>query len=430
MRSEEKVIEIKNLNKVFRLSGFDDGAKNFFAIHDLSLDIFKGDFVAIIGSNGSGKSTLLKILSGILKPSGGSVKIFGTVSCVLELGTNLHPDLSGMDNTLLQLKINGVKKKDAEGAILRIKHLADIGDYFYQPVKFYSSGMFLRLGFALSTQVNSDVLLFDEVLSVGDEEFRLKCHAHLKKIIAEKKTILFVTHNPIEAVSLCKTCIWLKDGKVEQSGSVLPVVENYLEWQRMKYVSKKDNSIAPDAVREGAATPAGNRKDGFHREWQDGSGPGNEILTLSSIAISHEKGFDALYTDGDITIEIYFKKHSREISLSLLLAVEDQLGQPVFLSHNLNNINRENHEGIFKHDTGLFRVSCTVPANFLAAGKYKLSIFIGKNASVHSPYTEEAFRYDEDIYFSLHYRPGTSDFIGATINGAVRPAFKWQYVKI
>ncbi|HXH20286.1 MAG TPA: ATP-binding cassette domain-containing protein [Chitinophagales bacterium] len=432
MESRETAIEIRNLDKVFHLSYADYKARehresDFYALSNITLDISKGDFVAIVGSNGSGKSTLLKILSGIIKPTRGSVKLQGTVSSVLDVGANLHPELSGRENALLQLRISGVKNQDTANVLEQIREMSGIGSYFYEPVKFYSTGMFMRLGFSLSFYVKSDIFLLDEILSVGDAEFRLKCLAHLKKLTIEKKTILYVTHNPAEALALCNSCIWLKDGKIEQSGEALPVIERYMEWQREKYLASKKESVKTN--HPAAADITEKKTDGFYREWRDDAGPGNEILHLRTIAISQGNRFDSLYTDEELSIEVCFKKHSNDISISLLLAVTDQLEQPVFLSHNLNNIQRENHQGIFKHESGVFRMKCTVPANFLAAGSYKLALHFGKNPLLQNPHTDEAFRYDDDIYFHLQYRKENMDFIGKSMNGALRPALKWLYVK-
>ncbi len=427
MDSEKTAIKIRNVDKVYHLrhSNGNEGKnsdKDFYALRNLTLDIHQGDFVGIVGSNGSGKSTLLKILGGILKPTHGHIKLHGAVSSVLDLGVNLHPELSGRDNALLQLRINGVGKGDTENILEQIRLFSDIGDYFYEPVKFYSNGMCLRVGFAMSFHAKTDILLLDEILSVGDEEFRLKCHSHLKKLTAHNKTILLVTHNPVEAVSLCNSCIWLKDGKIAMSGTAPSVIESYLEWQRMKYVSSQKDS-------GNGADDADKKTDGFFREWAEGSGPGNEILTLRSIAISHESRFDRLFTDEDFAVEVFFTKHSNEVSLSLLLAVTDDFGQPVFLSHNLNNADRENHQGIFKQDTGLFKMRCTVPCSFLAAGRYRLTLLFGKNPLMENPHTEEGFRYDDRIYFHLQYRQEHTDFIRTSMNGAVRPSFKWIYSK-
>lgn len=433
MNSDKTAIEIRNLDKVYRLchaNGKEENnsGKDFYALRNLTLDIRKGEFVGIMGSNGSGKSTLLKILSGILKPTHGIVKIYGSVSSVLDIGVNLHPELSGKENALLQLKINGVKKRDTENILGQIRALSDIGEYFFEPVKYYSNGMFLRLGFALSFHVNSDILLLDEVLSVGDEEFRLKCHAHLKKLAAENKTILLVTHNPIEALSLCNTCIWLKNGHIEKSGTAPAVIGSYIEWQRQKFMLSAEEASEKKSAQQGTENQK-NKTDGFCRAWTAGDAPGNKILTLRSIVISQGSRFDQLFTDEEFSIEVLFTKHSSEISLSLLLVVSDQFGQPVFLSHNLNNADRENHEGIFKGDTGLFRMQCTVPSNFLAAGRYKLVLQFGMNPTAEIPHTEEAFRYDDEVYFHLRYKPGKTDFIRERMNGAVRPAFKWVYAK-
>ena len=183
------VISIRNISKRYKISGSKNnvvaGAGNeFYALRTVSFDLQKGDVVGIIGSNGSGKTTLLKILSSVTKPTEGEIQIRGTITSILDIGSNFHPELTGRENTHMQLRLNNVSRAEREGKTELIKSFSGIGDFFDQPVKYYSNGMFLRLAFSVAFNNDSDILILDEVLAVGDDSFRMKCNDHFKELMS------------------------------------------------------------------------------------------------------------------------------------------------------------------------------------------------------------------------------------------------------
>ena len=172
----ERVVEVQNISKHFLIQ--DDvkkEEKTFHALDAVSFTLYRGDAMSIIGSNGSGKSTLLKILSSITKPTEGEVRIYGTVTSILEVGNNFHPDLTGLENAKIQLNLSQIPSQEYGAYFEKVKAFSGIDEFFDQPVKLYSSGMFLRLAFSLAFYLAKDILILDEILSVGDEGFRLKC---------------------------------------------------------------------------------------------------------------------------------------------------------------------------------------------------------------------------------------------------------------
>ena len=203
-----KTIEVKNVHKDFKLYGRQldriKEALNFFsnksyhrsfhALTDISFSIEKGDTVGIIGRNGSGKSTLLQIICSILQPTSGSVKVNGRISALLELGAGFNPEFTGRENVFLNGSILGIERVEMEECFADIERFADIGQFINQPVKNYSSGMYVRLAFAVAINVNPDILIVDEALSVGDTLFQAKCFAKFKEFQEKGVTILFVTH--------------------------------------------------------------------------------------------------------------------------------------------------------------------------------------------------------------------------------------------
>lgn len=204
--------------------------KDFYALKEVSFDVHKGEIVGIIGRNGSGKSTILKILTGVLNPTSGAVKIAGKVAALLELGAGFNMEYTGMKNIYLNATMMHVSKNEIEKKIPEILAFADIGDYINQPVKTYSSGMFVRLAFAVAINVDPDVLIVDEALAVGDARFQLKCMNKFEEFVTAGKTILFVTHDVNAVKRFCSRAIWLNRGKLIMDGNTDEVTDRYLDF--------------------------------------------------------------------------------------------------------------------------------------------------------------------------------------------------------
>ena len=201
--------------------------KEFFALDKLSFNVEKGSTVGIIGTNGSGKSTILKIITGVLNPSTGSVKVDGNISALLELGAGFNSDYTGIENIYMNGTMMGFSREEMEKKLPEILEFADIGDFVYQPVKTYSSGMFVRLAFALAINVEPEILIVDEALSVGDVFFQSKCYAKMKEIRKKGTTILMVTHDMGSIIKYCDKVVLLNKGKFLAEGSARDMVDLY-----------------------------------------------------------------------------------------------------------------------------------------------------------------------------------------------------------
>lgn len=201
--------------------------KEFYALNDVSFEIKKGETVGIIGKNGAGKSTLLKIITGVLTPSSGHVHVNGRIASLLELGAGFNPEYTGVENIYLQGTLMGYTKEEMESKIQAILDFADIGDFVYQPVKSYSSGMFARLAFAVAINVEPDILIVDEALSVGDMAFQAKCFNKFKEFQRQNKTILFVTHSIDLIIKYCQSAILISDGKKLLQGDTKSTTEMF-----------------------------------------------------------------------------------------------------------------------------------------------------------------------------------------------------------
>ena len=216
------------------LRGTDESAQDFWALKDVSFDVQPGDVVGIVGRNGAGKSTLLKILSRIVEPTEGRAVMRGRVASLLEVGTGFHPELSGRENIYLNGSILGMKKREIDARFDAIVAFAEIEKFLDTPVKRYSSGMYVRLAFAVAAHLEPEILIVDEVLAVGDAEFQKRCLGKMKEISSGGgRTVLFVSHNMAAVRSLCSRGVLLKNGAVTLRGSAEEVVNEYLIGDRM-----------------------------------------------------------------------------------------------------------------------------------------------------------------------------------------------------
>lgn len=224
--------------------------KKFHALSNVSFNINKGEIIGIIGKNGAGKSTLLKILTGVAFVTYGKVFINGKVSSLLELGSGFDIRLTGYENIYFNATLNGLKRVEIDKKINEIIKFADIGDFLYQPVKNYSSGMFARLAFAVAININPDILIVDEILSVGDIKFQVKCMEKFEKFKKQGKTILYVSHSLATVKKFCNRVIWIDEGKVVEDGNPVMVVEKYfnMNFGNKNHLSYKEfrNDIIED----------------------------------------------------------------------------------------------------------------------------------------------------------------------------------------
>lgn len=234
-------ITIKNVSKCFKryahpadrlkelLLPHKSRADEFWALRDISLEIPQGKTIGIVGRNGSGKSTLLQIIAGTLTPTAGEVKVNGRVAALLELGSGFNPEFTGRQNVFFNGRLMGLNQQEIEERYDAIAAFSEIGDFIDQPVKTYSSGMFVRLAFAVATSVDPDILVVDEALSVGDEAFQRKCYARIQAIKDKGGTILFVSHSPTSVISLCDSAILIDRGDLLAIGNPKMVISKYQE---------------------------------------------------------------------------------------------------------------------------------------------------------------------------------------------------------
>lgn len=234
------VISIKNMSKNFIIYG--DKANTLKeriirigknkrevrnVLKNINIEIKKGETVALIGVNGSGKSTLLKLITKIIYPNKGSIKVNGKISSLLELGAGFHPDFSGRENIYFNASIFGLSRKEIDERLDRIIEFSELGEFIDTPVRTYSSGMYMRLAFSVAINVDADIILIDEILAVGDQHFQEKCMNKMKELKEQGKTMVFVSHSKEAVEFLCDRAVWLKDGVVEMDDKTSKVMTEY-----------------------------------------------------------------------------------------------------------------------------------------------------------------------------------------------------------
>jgi lipopolysaccharide transport system ATP-binding protein len=227
------------INKVLQRAHRNQGNQELWALNGVSFEVRKGEALGIVGPNGAGKTTILKILSRVTKPTGGDVKVHGQLGALLELGAGFHPDLTGRENVYLYGSILGIKRRDIASKFDQIVDFSGLEKFIDTPVKRYSSGMYVRLGFAVAAHTEPDVLLVDEVLAVGDAQFRQKCIQRINDLQQEGVSIIFISHNLVQMQAVCERGIFLLSGEVQINGTITEAIREYEKWLHQNPASNK-----------------------------------------------------------------------------------------------------------------------------------------------------------------------------------------------
>jgi lipopolysaccharide transport system ATP-binding protein len=365
--------------------------REFWALKDVSFEVEPGEVVGIIGRNGAGKSTLLKVLSRITEPTEGSAEITGRVASLLEVGTGFHPELTGRENIQLNGAILGMKHAEIRERFDEIVAFAEVESFIDTAVKHYSSGMYLRLAFAVAAHLQPEILFIDEVLAVGDAAFQRKCLGKMGDVSRTGRTVFFVSHNMSAVQSLCQRAIWLDRGKVARDGKTAAVVGDYMR---------------------AAATSTADRK------WDDPTtAPGNDKIRLSSVCLRTDDGsaIEEMSIRTSFIIEIQYWNLVPGTLLNLSLAIFNQEGLQVLASTTALDPNWHGRP----HPVGLFTSRVRVPGDLLNDGHFRTELIFVKDSAIG------LYKTDDLISFELHDDPSArGDYYGAW-PGVVRPRLDW-----
>ncbi len=340
MKNQENAIEVDNITKKFRVY-YDKGAllkekvifhnrnkyEERWVLNGISFDVKKGEAVGLIGHNGCGKSTTLKLLTQIMYPDAGSIEMCGRVSSLLELGAGFHPDMSGRDNIYINASIFGLSRKEIDSRLDEIIEFSELGDYIDNPVRTYSSGMYMRLAFSVAINVNADILLIDEILAVGDANFQTKCFSKMLEIKKKGTTIVLVSHALGQIEQICERSIWIHEGLIQMEGFPREVHKQYLDFMEnkrretldnMASKTKKEEADANGRVElqedgEGSANVGGENKEILHEEKQASMRRGSGEARMQSIKSYNKDGEEKYHFTGgeDIIFEIEYKVYEK-----------------------------------------------------------------------------------------------------------------------
>ena len=385
----------------FRLNRQGNGNGNgndntIWALHDINFEVAKGEVLGIIGRNGAGKSTLLKILSRITEPTTGRVELYGRVGSLLEVGTGFHPELTGRENIFLNGVIMGMKRRELARKFDEIVAFAEISKFIDTPVKRYSSGMYVRLAFAVAAHLEPEILIVDEVLAVGDDMFQKKCLGKMATIAGEGRTVMFVSHNMPAVTNLCPRAILLDHGGVVRDGNSADVTSYYLS--------------------SGGAGDA-------DREWQDiSTAPGDEIVRLRRVSIVDENGDVCPSIDIRKKVGIRLEYDILHDGRVLLpgFSISTEAGQLAFYAGD-----PEPDWQSSPRPKGRYVSTGWIPGNFLNAGTMIVGVTISQPRPTHKHVHEQGV-----LSFQVIDRmgPGTArgNYPGRHFAGAVRPLLKWE----
>lgn len=368
---------------------------SIWALRDISFQVESGEILGIIGHNGAGKSTLLKVLTGITRPTQGKARIYGRVSSLLEVGTGFHPELTGRENVYLNGAILGMRRCEIEQRFDMIVDFADISQFIDTPVKRYSSGMKVRLAFAVAAHLEPEILLIDEVLAVGDAAFQRKSLSKMQDVTRSTRTVLFVSHQLDMVRAICNRVILMENGRIQQIGSADEVINAYLS----KLAEQGD--LTQFAVQERLDMPVQLRS--------------GRLLNAQGMPQSLFDVFDP------VTLEIEYEVHEpvegAVITIDML-----RNGATLFLSFDTD----ENPERLQQREQGLYRAQATIPAGLLKPGHYAVTLVTGiANA-------QKLHRIDEALRFEIHLisHPASVLSYSEKRRGVIAMPLQWQTTRL
>ena len=409
----QPIIEVKNLSKQYRIGvdttyktlsesvtttlrhpirtirGFNKQDEIFWALRDINFTVNRGEVVGIIGRNGAGKSTLLKVLSRITHPTEGEVILRGRVGSLLEVGTGFHPELTGRENIYFNGAILGMKKREIDEKFDEIVQFAEIEKFLDTPVKRYSSGMYVRLAFAVAAHMDPEILIVDEVLAVGDAAFQKKCLGKMGEVAEGGRTVLFVSHNMGAVQNLCHRCIWIESGKICNDNSSEKVISDYM---------CDSQNLSGQTL------------------WELNYTPGDKELiyfTATRIMDSHGAITSCVYIEEPFYIELEYEILQPLQGAWIGFKLSTSLGDVVFCSGDHNFTLNES----ITRKPGIYKSRCQIPSNLLNQGSYIISL-LG-----HIP--GEKILVDEEGVLNFEVLQKTAIAGSGKQPGIIRPDLLW-----
>jgi lipopolysaccharide transport system ATP-binding protein len=368
-------------------------ANTIWALKDVSFDIWPGEVIGIIGRNGAGKSTLLKILSRITEPTSGRLELYGRSASLLEVGTGFHPELTGRENTYLNGAILGMTKSEIKRKFDEIVAFAEIEKFIDTPVKFYSSGMYVRLAFAVAAHLEPEILVLDEVLAVGDTAFQQKCLGKMRDVSSHGRTVLLVSHSMATVAQLCKKTIWLNDGRLEEFGPSDGVIQSYLNSQK---------SVGAEFTRD---------------ETEIEQAPA-VFIQGARIRSSENKTVSILDAKRPFSIEIDYKVTSRTL-VWVGFTISTQEGLEVMAA---TDGDVDTYASV-PREPGVYTSVCYIPEGLFNARQYALSVYAARTIAAKV----DILDYLENVIaFGVENPSGVGSYMPKKRVGVISPKLDWE----
>ena len=369
--------------------------EEFWALKDVSFDVNQGDVIGVIGRNGAGKSTMLKILSRITEPTSGRIRLAGRVASLLEVGTGFHPELTGRENIFLNGAILGMTMVEIKRKFDEIVAFAEVEQFLDTPVKRYSSGMYVRLAFAVAAHLEPEILLVDEVLAVGDLAFQRKCLGKMGQVARQGRTILFVSHNMAAITRLCQRALWFERGRLVESGDTEQIVAKYLtsSTEEMGEVTYCDNGDKP---------------------------PGSEFVRLEAIRVRGSDGLVTPLLDVRLpfTLEVQYRVLKRTTNLRIGVRLNAHDGTVVLTSTDMDD-----HDELIR-EPGVYLSRCDIPAELLNYGQYYVTV------GCDFPMVRTHFQVDPALAFHIEQTGGAGGHLNDGRTGLLRLRLPWKVERI
>ena len=378
-------------------SNLQPSREEFWALKDVSFEVKQGDHVGIIGRNGAGKTTLLKILSRITEPTTGRIKLKGRVASLLEVGTGFHPELTGRENIYLNGAILGMSKSDIKRKFDEIVDFAEIEKFLDTPVKRYSSGMYVRLAFAVAAHLEPEILLVDEVLAVGDARFQERCLSKMEDVGRNGRTVLFVSHNMPMVLRLTSRTVLLSEGKVLIDDISTNVIKRYLGTEHL--------------------CPAS-------RTWPDfATAPGDDTVRLLSVTVKNSQGaeYDTLDIRESIYLEMKYVNLVEDSRVTAIFHLNNDSGTCLFATNDWNNKVWWNTP----RKKGVVTAICEIPGNYLAEGRF----YVLAAVATYNPVKVHILQGDAISFQIVDNSQGDGvrgEYAGGNWPGVVRPMLNWS----
>ena len=372
-----------------------------WSLKDINFEINQGDAVGIIGKNGAGKSTLLKILSRVTTPTTGNVKVKGRIASLLEVGTGFHPELTGRENIFLNGAILGMRKQEIKKHFDAIVDFSGVERYIDTPVKRYSSGMYVRLAFAVAAHLESEILIVDEVLAVGDAEFQKKCLGKMGDVSkGEGRTVLFVSHNLAAVTNLCNQCILLKNGQLEERGLTTKIIDSYIMSGKSLEGEISEEEIKYEQKYDWAKFKT--------------------IKTVGKRGVSSSFGLNE-----EIKVELEYEVLRDGETIQPSVHILDNVGTCILATFNGNSANTIIDPFFEKPlSKGIYKATCTIPANFLNDTSYLISCFL-----VPNEFSSLAIAREVLSISMIETGDMRAEYTGTWL-GLIRPKLEWVTTKL